>query len=80
MGNIVQEEPALPAEEVSVDGGCSASLEVPLTIAIVRKLDIGVVQVGDHDKPAQMSESGLVQTGGKELTSAILVTREFHRA
>ena len=45
---IVQEEAALPAQEISVDGRCGTALEVPLGRAIVRKFSIGVVKLGNH--------------------------------
>lgn len=49
VSNIVKEKAALPAQEGSINGGGSSSLEVPLLATIMRHNGIGVVQVGDHN-------------------------------
>ena len=49
--DVMEEEPTLPAQEVTVDGGSGTTLEVPLLIAVVGELDVSVVQVRDHDEP-----------------------------
>lgn len=53
VGDVVQEESTLPSEEVAIDGRSSTPLEVPLAIAIVGKLHVGMVEVRDHDEPAK---------------------------
>jgi hypothetical protein len=50
VGDVVQEEAALPAEEVAVDGARGAALEGPLALAEVRERGVRVVEVGDHDE------------------------------
>lgn len=51
VGDIVQEEPALPAQEVPVDGGSCTALVVPFLSTIMWQERIGVMQIGDHDEP-----------------------------
>lgn len=53
VGDVVQEEPALRPEEVTVNRCGSAPLEVPLAVAVVGELHVGVMEVRDHDKPAK---------------------------
>ena len=43
VGDVVKEEPALPPEKVAVNGSCSAPLEVPLAVAVVGELHVGMV-------------------------------------
>ena len=49
VGDVVEEEASLPAEEGTVDSGSGATLEVPLFSTVVREARVSVVQVGDHD-------------------------------
>jgi len=49
VSNVVKEEASLPAENVSVDGGCRAALEVPLFATIMREDRVSVVEVRNHD-------------------------------
>lgn len=49
MGNVVEEEATLPAQNRPINGGGSSSLEVPLLAAIVGHDGVSVVQVSDHD-------------------------------
>ena len=49
VGNIVEEETTLPAEDGPVNSGSSTALEVPLLSAVVGQRGVGVVEVGDHD-------------------------------
>lgn len=56
LGNSVHKVRTNGTEEVSVDGAKSATNEVPLVSAVVRKLRVGVLKVGDHDEPVVDSE------------------------
>jgi hypothetical protein len=51
VGDIVQEETALPAQEIPVNSARCATLVAPLLVAIMGKQGVGVMQVGDHDEP-----------------------------
>ena len=51
VGDAVEEEVAHPAEKVAVERCGSTTGKRPLFSTVVRKLRIGVVEVGDHDKP-----------------------------
>ena len=46
--DIMEEEAPLPAQEVPIRRRGSPTLEVPLALAIVWELDVGVLEVGDH--------------------------------
>ena len=63
--DVVQEEAALPAEEVAVDGRGGAPLEVPLAVAVMGELHVGVMEVRDHDEPAG---TAVVEHGARENT------------
>lgn len=54
VGDIVQEEAPLPAEEITIYSRRSAPLEVPLSVAVVREFDVRVVKVSDHDEPSRL--------------------------
>ena len=63
VGDVMQEEPAHPAEEIAVYRRCCATLEVPRAVAVVGKVDRSMVKVGDHDEPAASHvRSSLVST------------------
>lgn len=49
MGDVVKEEAALPAQEVTIDGRSSTALEVPFLATIVRELRVSVVEIRDHN-------------------------------
>jgi hypothetical protein len=49
MGNIVEEETALPPKDWTVDGRCGTALVVPFIFSVMRCHRIGVVKVGDED-------------------------------
>ena len=49
VGNIVQEEASLPAEERPIAGRSCAALEVPFLAAVMRHDRVGVVEVSDHN-------------------------------
>jgi len=51
VGNIVEEEASLPAQEVSVNGSCSPTLEVPLLSTVVGHNWISMVEISYHDEP-----------------------------
>lgn len=51
VSHVMKEESSLPSKEVAVDGCSRSALIVPQAFAIMRKLGIRVMQVGDHDKP-----------------------------
>ena len=52
MGDIVKKKSALPPKKVPVDCRSSAPLEVPLAVAVMGELHVGVMEVRDHDEPA----------------------------
>jgi len=54
VGNIVEEEATLPAQEVPVDGSSSSTLEVPFLAAVVGERGVSVMKVGDHDDCSQV--------------------------
>jgi hypothetical protein len=56
MRNVMEEEATLPAQKVSVDSGSSTTLVSPCVIAVVWKLRICVVEVGDHNEPVGDAE------------------------
>ena len=58
MGDIVEEEAALPAEEGAIDGSGRATLVTPSAAAVVRDIRVCVVEVGDHDEPVCDGEPG----------------------
>lgn len=58
VGDIVEEEASLPSEEGTVDGAGGATLERPLSLAVMRETLISVVEVGDHDEPVGNAEPG----------------------
>lgn len=49
VSDIVEEETALPSEDIAINSGCSATLEVPFLTTVVREGWVGVVEIGDHD-------------------------------
>lgn len=49
VSDIMEEKTALPSEERPVDSGCGAALESPFFFAIMRKLWVCMLQVGDHN-------------------------------
>jgi hypothetical protein len=49
MGNIVEEETALPPKDWTVDGRGGTTLEVPFIFAVMRRHRISVVKVGDEN-------------------------------
>ena len=49
VSNVVQEEPPLPTQEISVDSSSRSTLEVPLFSTIMREGRISVVEVGNHN-------------------------------
>ena len=51
VGDTVEEEVALPTQEVPVHSGCGAARERPGVIAVVGKHRVGVMEVRDHNKP-----------------------------
>jgi hypothetical protein len=50
VSNIVEKEPSLPSEEVAVDCTSGTALEIPLSLAVVRELRVGVMQIRDHNE------------------------------
>jgi hypothetical protein len=58
VGNIVQEETTLPAQEVPVNSACCAALVAPLLVAIMGKHGVGVMQISDHDEPVGDAKPG----------------------
>lgn len=58
VGDVVEEETSLPAEEVTVDGSGGTTLEGPFLLAVVGEHGVGVVEVGDHDEPVADAEPG----------------------
>lgn len=49
VGNIVEEETSLPAQERPVHGSSGAALEVPFLATVVGHDGISVMEVCDHD-------------------------------
>lgn len=58
VGDTVQEELALPAEEITVHGGRGTAGKRPRRVAVVRQLRVCVMQVGDHDEPVAHPQPG----------------------
>lgn len=48
MSDIVEEKSPLPAQKVSISRCSGSTLEVPLFLAIMWEMYIGVLEVGDH--------------------------------
>lgn len=43
MGDIVEEKPALPPQEITIDGRSSTALEIPLCCTVVWEIGVCVV-------------------------------------
>ena len=58
MGDTVQEEPTLPAQEIAVDCRSCSALKVPRLSAVVGKEGVCVVEVCYHDEPVGDKKPG----------------------
>ena len=67
VSDIVEEEAALPSQEVPVNGGSGSTLEVPFLATVVRKCGVGVVEVCDHDDYLRECQVNGKQRGWRDI-------------